>query len=211
LHTLIPTPHPVVFQIDLSSLEPGVHHITRTVEAEALEEEVAGDDTAGEQEKTEEKESVSESTSGGEMNPVTEDATFGPVQVDAVLDYQPDEALVTLEARTTATLTCDRTLRRFDEPLEGHYAILFAAPGRSAPEESDDHDELRELPSRARHLDLTNAVRDTLLLAIPQRKVAPGAEDEEIDTVFGEPDRDPDAPADPRFEKLRKLRDGDDS
>jgi uncharacterized protein len=198
-----------VFRIDLSSLEPGVHHITRTVEAEALERE-AFDEAAGGDERD-----VSESESGGTLNPVTEDVTFGPVQVEAVLDYQPDEALVTFQARTTATLTCDRTLRRFEKPLEGHYAILFAAPGRSAPDQSDDHDELRELPPGARHLDLTGAVRDTLLLAIPQRKVAPGAEDEEIDTVFGEPDRAEDEPADPRFEKLRTLRgngsDDDDS
>jgi len=198
-----------VFRIDLSSLEPGVHHITRTVEAEALERE-AFDEAAGGDERE-----VSESESGGTLNPVSEDVTFGPVQVEAVLDYQPDEALVTFQARTTATLTCDRTLRRFEKPLEGHYAILFAAPGRSAPDQSDDHDELRELPPGARHLDLTGAVRDTLLLAIPQRKVAPGAEDEEIDTVFGEPDRAEDEPADPRFEKLRTLRgngsDDDDS
>lgn len=186
-----------------------MHHITRTVEAEALERE-AFDEAAGGDERD-----VSESESGGTLNPVTEDVTFGPVQVEAVLDYQPDEALVTFQARTTATLTCDRTLRRFEKPLEGHYAILFAAPGRSAPDQSDDHDELRELPPGARHLDLTGAVRDTLLLAIPQRKVAPGAEDEEIDTVFGEPDRAEDEPADPRFEKLRMLRgngsDDDDS
>ena len=198
-----------MFRIDLSSLEPGVHHITRTVEAEALERE-AFDEAAGGDERD-----VPESESGGTLNPVTEDVTFGPVQVEAVLDYQPDEALVTFQARTTATLTCDRTLRRFEKPLEGHYAILFAAPGRSAPDQSDDHDELRELPPGARHLDLTGAVRDTLLLAIPQRKVAPGAEDEEIDTVFGEPDRAEDEPADPRFEKLRMLRgngsDDDDS
>ncbi|PSR02070.1 MAG: hypothetical protein BRD47_04135 [Bacteroidetes bacterium QS_8_68_28] len=198
-----------MFRIDLSSLEPGVHHITRTVEAEALERE-AFDEAAGGDEHD-----VSESESGGTLNPVTEDVTFGPVQVEAVLDYQPDEALVTFQARTTATLTCDRTLRRFEKPLEGHYAILFAAPGRSAPDQSDDHDELRELPPGARHLDLTGAVRDTLLLAIPQRKVAPGAEDEEIDTVFGAPDRAEDEPADPRFEKLRTLRgngsDDDDS
>lgn len=195
-----------MFRIDLSSLEPGVHHITRTVEADALEEEAFDEDAddGGERD-------VSESESGDTLNPVTEDVSFGPVQVEAVLDYQPDEALVTLQARTTATLTCDRTLRRFEKPLEGSYAILFAAPGRSAPEESDDHDELREFPPGARHLDLTNAVRDTLLLAIPQRKVAPGAEEEEIDTVFGEPDRAADEPADPRFEKLRELRNSDDS
>lgn len=188
-----------MFQIDLSSLEPGVHHLTREVEADALETAPAADEDRNAAPGQDDSE-------GEERNPVTEDVAFGPVQVDVVLDYQPDEALVTLEARTTATLTCDRTLRRFEQPIAGQYAILFAAPGRSAQDEGEDHDELREMPPGARHLDLTGAVRDTLLLAVPQRKVAPGAEDEEIDTVFGEPDRAAGEPADPRFEKLRELQ-----
>ena len=192
-----------MFQIDLTPLEPGVHHITREVEPDALEEapenpEDSSPDAPGE---TDSGETNSETPS-----PMTEGVTFGPVQVETVLDYQPDRVLVTLQARTAATLTCDRTLRRFEQPLSGGYAILFAAPGRNAPEESEEHDELRELPSGARHLDLTEAVRDTLLLAIPQRKVAPGAEEEELETVFGTPSETEGDAVDPRWDKLRQLR-----
>lgn len=173
-----------MFRIDLTSLEPGLHHFTREVEADALK------DSAGESSAEE----------------AYEEVAFGDVQVEAVLDYQPDRALVTFQARTTATLTCDRTLQRFEQPLEGGYAVLFAEPGRSVPDEGEEHDEVRELPPGARYLDLTDAVRDTLLLAVPQRKVAPGAEEEEIETVFGAPTRSEGDPVDPRWEKLRELR-----
>ena len=181
-----------MFHIELTGLEPGVHRLHRDVGPDVLD---APDDA-----------------SDDESRSVTEDVDFGPVHVDAVLNYEPGEILVTLQAQTTATLTCDRTLQRFDQPLEGSYAVLFTDPGRSAPEEGDQHDERRELPPGARHLDLTDVLRDTLLLAIPQRKVAPGAEDEEIETVFGAPEAPPDGdgPVDPRFEKLRELRNSDD-
>lgn len=179
-----------MFKIDLSSLEPGVHHFTREVDAGALESGDPDDSTSAED--------------------AYEEVAFGDVQVEAVLDYQVGRALVTFQARTTATLICDRTLRRFEQPLEGEYAVLFAAPDRSVPEESEEHDEVRELPAGARYLDLTDAVRDTLLLAVPQRKVAPGAEDEEIETVFGAPAHSEEEPVDPRWEKLRELRSSQD-
>ena len=194
-----------MFRIDLSPLEPGVHRITREVDADALEPQAEQPSNEEGEEEGPSPEDASEAPT-----PVTEDVTLGPVQVDAVLDYEPGHALVTFQARTTATLTCDRTLQRFDQPIEGSYAVLFAAPDRSAPEESEEHDELRPFPPGARYLDLTDAVRDTLLLAIPQRKVAPGAEEEEIETVFGAPEPSEEDPVDPRWEKLRQLRSNDD-
>ena len=184
-----------MFRIDLSSRELGVHHITRELEADALRKEDA-----------QEEDTSSSAEEAGTAAPGADDVDFGSVQVEAVLDYQPGRALVTFQARTTATLTCDRTLRRFEQPLEGGYAVLFSAPGRNAPDESEDHDELRELKPGTRYLDLTDAVRDTLLLAVPQRKVAPGAEEEEIETVFGAPAAAEEEPVDPRWEKLRQLR-----
>ena len=203
-----------MFHIDLAGLEPGVHRLHRDVDPDVLD---APDDASDD--------ASPEADSGADTNPddhpatpddesssVTEDVDFGLVHIDAVLNYEPGEILVTLQAQTTATMTCDRTLQRFDQPLEGSYAVLFTDPGRSAPEEGEQHDERRELPPGARHLDLTDVLRDTLLLAIPQRKVAPGAEDEEIETVFGAPEAPPDGdgPVDPRFEKLRELRNSDD-
>jgi uncharacterized protein len=199
-----------VFKIDLSALEPGVHHITREGDVDALKRTPAekeatkktDDDSAG----AESGDASGDAPASAADNPVADEVTFGPVQLDAVLNYQPDHALVTFEARTVATLTCDRTLRRFEQPIDGGYAVLFAAPGRGTPEQSEEHDELRELARGARFLDLIDAVRDTLLLAVPQRKVAPDAEDEDIDTVFGAPAASEDEPVDPRWEKLRQLR-----
>ena len=50
---------------------------------------------------------------------------------------------------------------------------------------------------------------DTVLLAVPARKVAPGAEDIEIPTAFGTPGAE--AAIDPRWEALRSLQTGNDA
>ena len=126
-------------------------------------------------------------------------AVFRSITVAARLDRRGDRIMVTLEASALATLTCDRTLKLFDQPLEGTHHVLFAPP-----EIADGDEDVRVLLPADQEIDLTEPARDTLLLALPARCLAPGAEDEEIPVRFGEPTGD-DA-IDPRWEALRKLR-----
>lgn len=129
--------------------------------------------------------------------------TFLDIYVDALLHCQRDRILVNLEAHATARLTCDRTLQPFDQPLEGTYDVLFAPPGTPKREQGDE-EEVRDLLPSDRTIDVTDMVRDTLLLAVPRRQVAPGAEDEEIETRFGASEGE--EAVDPRWEALRALR-----
>lgn len=135
-----------------------------------------------------------------------DEETFSNFRVDAHLLAQPHRILVAFTATADAALTCDRTLQSFVQPLEGEHSVLFAAPGTVAG--AEEHDDVRDLLPTDQHIDITDAVRDTLLLAVPQRKVAPGAEDKEIQTAYGAPLED-DALADPRWAALRALKDND--
>lgn len=131
---------------------------------------------------------------------------FDDIHVDLVLQHHRDRILVKLHASGTAELTCDRTLRPYDEQIDGAYNVLFG-PASLVGRDGDEFDEVRPLDSSDREIDLTDIVRDTLLLAIPQRQVAPGAEDEPIDETFGEVDDDAEGgPADPRWSELEKLK-----
>ena len=130
---------------------------------------------------------------------------FADLHVAATLDLFNDRILVTIEAAATATLECDRTLVSFEQPIKGVYHILFAPPSFGGGEDEDaGYEEVRVLQPSDRMIDLTEAVRDTLMLAVPARKVAPGAEDAEIPTVFGAPNDG--AAIDPRWEALRALQ-----
>lgn len=130
---------------------------------------------------------------------------FKGVEVEARLDVTERRILVSLSARATATLECDRTLRKFDQVLEGSYHMLYGPPGFIDADE-DAYDEVRELEPTDQEIDLTSVVRDTILLAIPARCIAPGAEEEDIPTKFGAPEEE--ESIDPRWAALRELKSG---
>ena len=135
---------------------------------------------------------------------------FADLRVAATLDLFQDRILVTIEAAARATLECDRTLALFEQPIEGVYRILFVPPSFVGGEDEEaGYEEVRVLQPSERRIDLTEAVRDTLMLAVPTRKVAPGAEDIEIQTVYGAPADG--AAIDPRWEALRALQSGCDT
>jgi uncharacterized protein len=148
------------------------------------------------------------------LTPSAEDAELDPevfsdLSVEIRLDHEEQRDLVAFTARATATLECDRTLEPFDQTVSGSYAVLFVLPedlDRYATEEGGDED-VRPLPDPGALLDLTGPVRDTLLLALPTRRVAPGAEDEELQVQFGTLTDNDGNPMDPRWEALKKLRD----
>ncbi len=135
--------------------------------------------------------------------------TFDDIRAAVRLDVHRDRILVTLTARAQATLTCDRTLRSFAQPVQGSYCVLYGPP-HMVGQDGDAFEEVRPLDASAREIDISDVVRDTLLLALPQRKIAPGAEDEDLQMTFApsEADEPDEASIDPRWEKLRELRDG---
>ena len=137
-------------------------------------------------------------------------STFRDLQVDVELQYHRDRILVKIDATATAELTCDRTLQPYDESLEGHHSVLFGPPSMVG-QDGKEFEEVRPFTASDREIDLTDVVRDTLLLAVPQRRIAPGAEDEPIEREFGAADDAPeeDGPVDPRWEDLKDLKDGE--
>lgn len=139
-------------------------------------------------------------------------ATFDQIHVEAELQYHRNRILVTLHAEAIATLTCDRTLKQYEQPVSDTYALLFGPP-EMVGQEGEEFEEVRPLDPTDNELDLTDVVRDTLLLALPQRRIAPDAPDAPVEETFGPPPEkvEDDSPADPRWEKLRELREDDDS
>ena len=169
-----------MLRIDLTPLEEGLHQCTFTPEPDALG---------------------------------VDPARFADVQVEVQVNYYDDRALVLLQAAAQATLECDRTLEVFTQPVEGAYQLLYAEPAfaeRHGSEGADDYEEVRVLDPTDRRIDLTEVVRDTLVLALPRRRIAPGAEELELQTTYGAPSDDGQAAIDPRWKALRALRTDED-
>lgn len=131
--------------------------------------------------------------------------TFSDIEVDLRLDVAARRVLAAYTARATARLECDRTLDLYDQPVEADHAVLFTAdaPG------GDEDDDVQPLPEDATHIDLTASVHDTLLLALPLRRVSPAAEAAEIPTAFGADDEPADGSVDSRWAALKALRPDD--
>lgn len=132
-------------------------------------------------------------------------SVFRDVNVSARLDVAETQILVSLTVRAQAILECDRTLRSFDRQIEGTYCVLFSCAG-FASGSKDRCNEVRLLDPSDRVLDLTDVARDTILLAVPARRIAPGAEDIDIPTTFGIPKGTQDNSIDPRWEALGALK-----
>ena len=133
---------------------------------------------------------------------------FDDITVEVRLDHEQERDLIAFTARATATLECDRTLVPFEQRVKGSYAVLFVLPEHLDRYMSDDGSEdVRPLPEPGTPLDIAAPVRDTLLLALPTRRVAPGADDEDLPTQFGALTDAEGNTLDPRWDALRKLRD----
>lgn len=145
------------------------------------------------------------------LRPTAEDLgldpeTFSGVEVDLRLDVASRRVLAAYTARATARLECDRTLDLYDQPVEADHAVLFTADA-----EGEGDDDVQPLSEDATHIDLTASVHDTLLLALPLRRVSPAAEAAELPTAFGVDDEPTDGPVDSRWAALQALRPGDDA
>lgn len=130
-----------------------------------------------------------------------EEPVFKDIHADVQLTVDGKQVVARVRARATATLVCDRTLAEFDKAIAGSFTACFMPP--EAMDTDAEDDAILPLPAGQDELDLTDIVRDTLMLAVPVRKLAPGAEELEIPTTFGETTE---SDIDPRWKALEKLR-----
>ena len=144
------------------------------------------------------------------LHPTPEDVgldpdVFSDIEVQARLDYHNHDVryrrlLVRFDAAATARLECDRTLVPYQERVEGEHTTLFSASIVA------DDGEVMLLGPDDQSVDLAEHVRETLLLSLPMRRVAPEARNAPIDTTFGANTDDDGTPIDPRWDALRSLR-----
>ena len=131
---------------------------------------------------------------------VSEDK-FSDLKLDVRLDIASRRLYVRVKIAATVALVCDRTSVDYTLPVKGFFSVVFVPPEELDGDE--ERDDLFPLLQGAEDIDLTTTVRDTLLLAVPIRKIAPGADEEDIPTTFGEPTE---TDLDPRWVALEALK-----
>jgi uncharacterized metal-binding protein YceD (DUF177 family) len=107
-------------------------------------------------------------------------------------------------------LICDRSLDAFNYEVDQNYEVLFKA--EEVEESADENGAVRNYDHTSKQIDLEQDVRDTILLNLPTKKLHPRFLDEEgnpkevLNEQFGDIPEDEEDQVDPRWEKLKELK-----
>lgn len=106
-----------------------------------------------------------------------------------------------------ARLTCDRSLEVFDYPISRSYTVLFRVD--HVVDVEDEFTAARKLDLNKNKLDLTEMVRETILLEVPIKKLHPRFLDEDGNPTQFEIDYGGDEQLggeDSRWDALKKIQ-----
>ena len=97
-----------------------------------------------------------------------------PIVSRVTIDRSETHIYIKATIRSKAHFSCDRCLKKFDQDLVGDLKLYFevlsqGSSGHLADENGDDNDSIRIFRPEMRTIDLTNDIRDTLLLTIPMK------------------------------------------
>ncbi len=94
-----------------------------------------------------------------------------PISIVATLTKATTDLIVELSVSTTISLLCDRCLAPITKRITGDYRIVFLHSSTHIGVMSDTDEDIRLLSKQETHIDLTNDIRETLLLAVPMKNV----------------------------------------
>ena len=126
-----------------------------------------------------------------------DEPAFSNISVNATLDLSARKVHVVLDVSADAHLVCDRSLDAYQAFVEGSFDVVFVAG------DADEENGLRGYERSNPVLDLTQDIRDTLLLALPIKRIAPHAQEWDEVQSFGLEE----GAVDPRWEALKQLKD----
>ncbi|HAC16852.1 MAG TPA: DUF177 domain-containing protein [Bacteroidetes bacterium] len=112
--------------------------------------------------------------------------------------------LVTFHFDAEVQLICDRSLDEYWQPLTGSYSILFKVDAQE--ESEDDQMSVRRLDISGNIINIENEVRDTILLAVPLKKIHPRYFDKNGELIELELPKEASDEIDPRWEALKNLK-----
>lgn len=118
---------------------------------------------------------------------------------------------IKFDVSVTATLVCDRSLRKFDREIEGSYHVVYEPD--PVEEFETEKSAVKRISAELPVIDITKEVIDTIILQIPIKIVHPDYLDElgniiDFETkTYGPPAADTDDERiDPRWVALKKLK-----
>lgn len=136
----------------------------------------------------------------------------GVITVTGTMRRVGNRIYVDVMVESPAELECDRSLTLYTEVIQRHVALVYEVDSDLALEQRDadlSEVEIRGIAPDRQWIDLTDDVRQELLLGLPMKRVAPEYRDQELTELYPSllnGSSDASIPSDDRWDALRKLR-----
>ena len=92
-----------------------------------------------------------------------------PIAIDATLEKTTGEILLRARIAAGATWECDRCTTQFQRAIDAQYQMYYVWEGADA--HRFDPAEIQMIPPGSNTIDITDDVRQTLLLSVPLKRV----------------------------------------
>lgn len=131
------------------------------------------------------------------------------IRARATLDKMSTMMELELRAEGNVRVDCDLTGEPFDLPLESELKLVI----KFGEEYNDQDDEILIIPHGEHQFNIAQYVYEMLVLAVPQKRVHPGALDgslksdilDKLEELQPKEHKGPSAETDPRWDDLKKL------
>ncbi|HZW77835.1 MAG TPA: DUF177 domain-containing protein [Flavobacteriaceae bacterium] len=136
------------------------------------------------------------------------------INVDVVLDKKNTLLDFFIDFEGTVNVPCDLTNEPFDLPIEGQYDFVV----KFGEEFNDENEDILVIPHGSHEVNIQQFIYETLVLAVPLKRVHPGVEDgtlkseilEKLEELSLSEDKQhqsevEESETDPRWEELKKL------
>lgn len=134
------------------------------------------------------------------------------IKVELLLEKMSTLMELTLTFEGTVNVACDVTNEMFDQPVSGSYTFVV----KFGEEYNDENEDLLILPHGSYEVNIQQYVYESVVLALPLRKIHPGVADgtlksdildklEELSPKSETEVEEQDEHKDPRWDSLKKL------
>lgn len=134
------------------------------------------------------------------------------VDLEVILEKKSTFLEFTLNYKGTVNVNCDLTNEPFDQPIIGSYVFVV----RFGEDFNDEAEDILIIPHGSFEVSIEQYVYESVILAVPLRRVHPGVEDgtlksdildklEELRPKISEETESEDDDTDPRWDSLKKL------
>jgi uncharacterized protein len=88
-----------------------------------------------------------------------------PIQLDVLIDKSVNQLCLKTKIETSGRFECDRCLEIFELPINSNYNMVYMY--RQIPDIEQKSDEVKTINADTNYIDLTEDVREYILLALP--------------------------------------------